>query len=94
MRLRRAVAFEVDLDENLEHIAGDDPLAAIKVLDAIEDQAALLLDNPGLGRPGRVVKTRELVVAGTRYIVAYRVHGEEIQLLRLLHGAQRWPDRM
>jgi len=45
----------------------DDPLAAIKVLAAIEDQDALLLDNPALVRPGRVDSTRELVIAGTRY---------------------------
>jgi len=94
VRILRAVAFEADLAENLEFIAADDPVAATKVLDAIEDQSALLVDNPELGRPGRVASSRELVIAGTRYIVAYRVKGDEIQLLRLLHGAQRWPGGM
>ena len=94
MKLRREVAFEADLNENLDCIADDDVIEAIKVLDAIDDQAALLVDNPELGRPGRVAGTRELVISGTRLIVAYRVQGEEIQLLRLLHGSQRWPRRM
>lgn len=94
MKLRREVAYEADVDENLDYIADDDPLEAIKVDNAIENQTALLLDNPELGRPGRVGGTRELVITGTRYIVAYRVQGEEIQLLRLLHGSQRWPRGM
>ena len=91
MRLRRAAAFEADLNENLDYIANDDLLEAIKVLDAIEDQAALLIDNPELGRPGRIEGTRELVISGTRLVVAYQVQGNEVQLLRLLHGSQRWP---
>ena len=94
MRLRREAAFEVDLNENLDYIADDDLLEAIKVLDAIEDQTALLIDNPELGRPGRCGGTRELVVSGTRLVVAYRVEGNEVQLLRLLHGSQRWPRGM
>jgi len=94
MKLRREATFESDLDENLDYIADDDFLEAIKILDAIEDHAALLVDNPELGRPGRVAGTRELVISGTRLIVAYRVQGEEIQLLRLLHGSQRWPSGM
>ena len=91
LKLRREAAFEADLDENLDYIADDDPLEAIKVLDAIEDQAALLIDNSDLGRPGRVAGTRELVISGTRLVVAYQVQGNEVQLLRLLHGSQRWP---
>ncbi len=91
MRLRREAAYEADLDENLAYIAEDDPLAALHVLDAIEEQTALLVDTPEIGRLGRAVGTRELVISGTRYIVAYRIRGEDIQLLRLLHGSQRWP---
>ena len=79
------------MNDNLDYIANDDQLEAIKVDDAIEEQTALLIDNPNLGRSGRVGGTRELVISGTRLIVAYRVHGSEIQLLRLLHGSQRWP---
>jgi len=54
----------------------------------------LLSDNPALGRTGRVRGTRELVIAGTPYIVAYRVRGEVAQVLRVLRGAQQWPRRM
>jgi plasmid stabilization system protein ParE len=33
------------------------------------------------------------VVAGTPYIVIYRVGRERIDILRVVHGAQRWPPR-
>jgi toxin ParE1/3/4 len=46
-----------------------------------------------MGRVGRVAGTRELVLSRTPYIVIYELRGpdEEIYILRLLHGAQRWP---
>jgi len=46
-----------------------------------------------MGRLGRVAGTRELVLSRTPYIVIYEFRGpdEEIYILRLLHGAQRWP---
>lgn len=45
------------------------------------------------GRTGRVSDTRELVIAGTPYVVAYRItHQSEVQILAVLHGKRRWPD--
>jgi toxin ParE1/3/4 len=46
-----------------------------------------------MGRPGRVPGTRELVIPGTRFIVPYRLQGNTIQVLRVFHGARRWPER-
>jgi toxin ParE1/3/4 len=46
-----------------------------------------------MGRPGRVTGTRELVVDGTPYILPYRVRNRVVQILRVLHGARRWPQR-
>jgi plasmid stabilization system protein ParE len=56
------------------------------------------LDNlkrfPELGRPGRIEGTHELVISRTPYIAAYRIAGDTVCILRLLHGAQQWPDDM
>jgi toxin ParE1/3/4 len=41
-----------------------------------------------------VPDTRELVIARTPFVVAYRLRNETIEILRVLHGAQRWPDRL
>lgn len=76
------------------YIAKDSPTGAQRVvLRLLRDLETLLPDNPHMGRPGRVTGTRELVVTGTPYIVPYRVQGGEIQILRVYHGARRWPER-
>jgi toxin ParE1/3/4 len=45
-----------------------------------------------MGRPGRVPATRELLIPQTPYIIPYRVQQGTIQILRVYHGARRWPD--
>jgi plasmid stabilization system protein ParE len=45
-----------------------------------------------MGRPGRIEGTRELVISRTPYIAAYRIAGDNVRVLRVLHGAQQWPD--
>jgi toxin ParE1/3/4 len=73
-------------------IAADNPAAARKIASRILDAVETLLpDHPGMGRPGRVSGTRELVVPQTPYIVPYRVRGDVIQVLRVYHGRRRWP---
>jgi len=47
-----------------------------------------------MGRPGRIEGTRELVVSGTPYIAAYRIVGDTVRVLRVLHGAQQWPETL
>ena len=56
---------------------------------AIREAVAQLPDNPAIGRPGRLIDTRELIVTGTPYLLPYTVVGEEIVILRMLHGAQQ-----
>ena len=54
----------------------------------------MIPENPGIGRSGRVPGTREFVVAHTPYIVPYRVRHGMVEVLRVYHGARRWPDRL
>ncbi len=77
-----------------EYIARDNPTAAYAVHEAIRRQVGRLADHPRIGRPGRIKGTRELVVSGTPYIVAYRAAANEVTILRILHGAQRWPAEL
>ncbi len=67
------------------------PGGALDLGDAIEAAVARLADYPESARPGRVQGTRELVVTGTPWIVVYRIEPAAIVILRVLHGAQRWP---
>lgn len=80
-----------DRDSQLDYISQDNPLAAISQGDRIEQQVDMLLQHPQMGRPGRKRGTRELVISHTPFIVVYRIKAKRIELLRLLHGAQKWP---
>lgn len=86
--LRRAVD---DLIQVRRHIAADRPQAAGEVAERIVQAVELLQNNPGMGRPGRVSATRELIIAGLPYIIPYRVRSGSIEILRVLHAARRWP---
>ena len=83
-----------DFENIVECVATDNPIAAIEQGDEIEKQLFLFISYPKMGRPGRVKGTRELVIARTPYIVAYRIKGKIIQILRVLHGTRQWPKRL
>lgn len=86
--LRRAVNERYD---QLDYIALDHPGAAISQDQEIEQQTNLLTTQPKMGRVGRVKGTRELVISRTPFIAVYRIEGQRIEILRFLHGAQKWP---
>ena len=88
--LRKALR---NLDDEASYIATDDAAAARLVVERVLDAVSVLADQPGLGRPGRVPGTREVIVPRTRYIVPYRVRGETVEILRVFHTSRRLPDR-
>lgn len=88
--LRRALR---SLDDEASYIAADSPAAAQLVVQRVLEAVAMLSEHPGMGRPGRVPGTRELVVLNTRYIVPYRVRGQTIEVLRVFHTSRRLPER-
>ena len=76
------------------YLEGHDPAAAADTDEMIEAAVHNLRSYPNMGRRGRVDKTRELVVIGTPFIVAYIVMPDRVKLLRVLHGAREWPSCM
>jgi toxin ParE1/3/4 len=88
---RRAVQHLIHLRE---YIAKDSEqnaaLAAQRILKAID----LLRSHPEMGRPGRLVGTRELVVPGSPYVIPYRVRRERLELIAVFHGRQKWPTKL
>ena len=80
-----------DLSSQLNWIAERNPWAAIDIGDTVIAAVTRLADHPAMGRAGRVVGTRELVVVGTPFVVVYRLETAAVLILRVLHGAQMWP---
>jgi toxin ParE1/3/4 len=81
-----------DLVEIRRYIAEDNPGAALRTAQGILAMIDYLRDHPGIGRVGRIPGTRELIIPGLPYIVPYRVKGEVIEILGVLHGAMQWPQ--
>jgi toxin ParE1/3/4 len=81
---------------NLHHVRNfirlDNPAASERVGARIEAAAANLARFPESGRIGEVPGTRELVLPALPYLIVYRVSGDSVQILRVLHEKQKWPQ--
>ena len=85
----RAVA---DLKAISEYIEKDRDLGtANRVTRTIYDAIQSLRSLPYRGRYGRLENTRELVIVRLPWIAVYRVAGERVLILNIVHGAQKWP---
>ena len=83
-----------DRDQIFTYIEADNPKAAAHIDEQIVLSARRLLEFPESGRIGRVAGTRELVIPRTSYIAAYVVIEDKVRILRVLHGAQIWPEEI
>jgi toxin ParE1/3/4 len=92
-----AVFWTEEALEGLSHIRryfrdrGEPKMArrvGLSVLEAGDALDAL----PHRGRPGRVPGTRELLVPGTPYLLAYSAEASRTVILAVKHEAQEWPE--
>ncbi|HLM97696.1 MAG TPA: type II toxin-antitoxin system RelE/ParE family toxin [Bryobacteraceae bacterium] len=78
-----------DLDSLHDFVSEDRPSAAVDMVERILSGIDALSRHPEMGRKGRVVGTRELII--TPYVVAYRVRNDVAELIAIIHSARRWP---
>ena len=81
-----------DRDAIFTYIEADNPAAAVLIDKRIAAAARRLLDFPASGRVGRIAGARELIINGTPYVAAYAATETTVRILRVLHGAQEWPE--
>ena len=81
----------LNLDNAIKYITEDRPMAAQSVGQKIWDSAKALGGHPGMGRPGRVPGTRELVISGLPFILPYIEKDGMIFILRVMHTSMKWP---
>jgi addiction module RelE/StbE family toxin len=79
-----------DRDAIMVYIAQDNPTAAMDLDLEFEARAEDARQRPKLYKAGRVKGTREIVVR-PNYVMVYRVTGDLVEMLRVLHTAQQWP---
>jgi toxin ParE1/3/4 len=90
MKLRYTRLALADLEQAHDFILAENPRAAQAVMARIREAVERLVMFPDSGRPGRVDGTRELVVASTPFVIAYRVTPGTIDVLAVIHASRRW----
>lgn len=91
-RLRRTAQAEQDLIDIWAYIACNNPAAADRLLDLLDEKSQALARNPQMGR------LREDVAAGVRhfpvgkYLILYRDLGDGVEVVRYVHGMRRLKD--
>jgi toxin ParE1/3/4 len=94
MRITWLSKARTDISHLRQFIGQCHPDGAQRVVRAIFMAVRRVASDPDLGRPGRVTRTREMVVSHTPYIVAYAVIDDTVVVLAVIHTAQQWPDAL
>jgi toxin ParE1/3/4 len=94
---RHPAVIEKDLPGIYAYIARDNPAAAERVLDALEETLAQVAAQPEIGvvytsRNARMKAVRMLPVNGfSNYVIFYRIDADTIRILYVVHGARHLP---
>ena len=89
-RVKRTPRAEQDLEDIWFFVAQDNPDAADRLLDRIEQSTKLLADNPHIG-PARPDVAPELHYHPVgNYLLLYRIIKNGIEVVRVVHGARDW----
>ncbi len=91
MQLRWTVAAATDLERIADYLFSHAPDRAPRLIRSIYEAPETLRSFPHRGRPGKKAGTRELVLSPLPWIVVYTVRDDVVHVVRILHGAQRWP---
>jgi len=74
----------------MDHIAQANPKAAISLDESFAEKAKRAAQAPSIYKPGRYPGTREIVIH-PNYVMIYRVLGDTVEIVRILHARQQWP---
>lgn len=92
MQVRWTEQAIADLQSLRSYIERDKPQAAkkfvLRIINIVESDLVL---QPGMGRSGRKIGTKELIIPGTPYFIPYRIKDDWLEIIRVLHGAMKWP---
>ena len=82
-----------DLTRICDYLAQHGNFTSRRVALTIYRRTNSLQKFPNRGRSGRVAGTRELILTNLPYIIVYKVRQDTVQIVRILPGAQVWPER-
>lgn len=73
------------LEAELDYYGKINPMLAKELTNIIVKSIKNVADMPGIGRSGKKIGTRELVINKYPYILAYRVRSEVLEVLAIIH---------
>lgn len=92
MRIRWSAEARRDRRELIGHVEKESVSVAFQLDERVSAAVSRLANYPHSGRPGRAIGTRELVIVRTPYIAVYAIDDMGVRIVRLIHGAQQWPE--
>lgn len=87
VRVRRSARGDADMQQIATYLVEENPAAARRFLEALQDAQARLAEFPNIGQPGPLPGARRLVVG--RYIVHYRRRGDAVEVFAVRRAARR-----
>ena len=100
MKLRHSTKAQLDMDSIAERIQQDSTRSALRFLEAAEKTAQELLLVPEFGAHWETddpdfQDLRVCLVEGFRkYLLFYRIQGDDVIILRIIHGHRNLPDAL
>lgn len=93
MQVRWSPTAAEDVSRIFEYIRQENRSGAERVVRTIYESAGSLASFPNRGKTGRVEGTRELPLPSLPFVVVYRVFDDAVEIVNIIHGAQRWPPK-
>jgi toxin ParE1/3/4 len=91
-RLRRTAQAEEDLIDIWSYIAQINPLAADRLLDALDRKCQALAHNPQMGMARNDIATGVRHFPVGNYLILYRKLSDGIEVVRYVDGRRRLQD--
>ena len=88
MRLIVTPNADADIEEIGDRIAERSPVRALSYVQELRLRCSRILDFPHAGPPRLQWGEGIRIVIHGHYIIIYRVRGEAVQILRIVHGAR------
>lgn len=92
MSFRLLPRAELDLQEIAEYIALDDPAAANRQLRRLTRGFERLSAFPRIGTAHDDIRPGMRLLPIAPYLVLYRLAGNSVEIVRVIHGAREWRE--
>jgi toxin ParE1/3/4 len=93
-RIHHTVRARLDLLDLWENIAAVNPAAADRTFKRLEARIRILQTFPEAGPSRAEIAPEARVLIERPYLILYRLVGEDVEIVRVLHAARRITARM